>query len=66
MPIAFGVVIVLASAAVFLQDVIFPPKPVDPRTNVVRPGGGSFCDTTPLSPEIPSDSTPVPAPTPAK
>jgi hypothetical protein len=59
-PIAFGVVIVLASAAVFLQDTFFPPKPVDPRTNIVLPGNGAFCDVAPRQEGVPIDSTSVP------
>jgi hypothetical protein len=55
LPIGFGIVVLLACAAILLQDVVFPPKPIDPRQNVVEPGGATFCDTTPSLPEVPAD-----------
>jgi hypothetical protein len=60
-PIGFGVVVLLACGAVLLQDVVSPPKPVDPRTKVVLPGGATFCDTVPQAPQVPGDSAESPA-----
>jgi len=45
MAVLFGLVILLACAAIMAQGWILPPKPVDPTKPAPLPGGGSFCDT---------------------
>ena len=59
-PVAFGLVMLAASAAVLLEDRIVPPKKVDIRDRVTSAGGATFCDTVPLPPGQRADSSAQP------
>ena len=56
-PMAFGGVILLSSLAVIFENRLIPQKPVDPRSKITLPGGGSFCDPLPVPPATPDAAT---------
>jgi hypothetical protein len=56
--IGLGALVVVCSLAAVFEDKLVPPKKADPRSHVVLPGGGTFCDPLPVPPAPPSHNIP--------
>ncbi len=61
-PIAFGLTIAAAMAAVVVESRLLPTKLADPNDRVAAPGGGAFCTPVKLPASVGSATPPPPLP----